>query len=151
MKAYTQQQADEMFADMDYNDKMQENKFRMEHLKERIEIVMLSDLFLSGAMLVYEIYASWQKYSGAMGMLAAIIYFVVTLFMAIVVISKRIPEMIFINVAFLIVLMLVKFSIVSLIITLTNVVFYFLIREINEMKKCEDYPTFATRRVRHRD
>lgn len=139
----------QIIEDIDYNNKMLDYQARLKKAKIQIETTALSNVFIAIVILIYEVYASWNSDNKLVGIPFAITVLVLTIALSSTIIVKRIPELFLINAAVYLITGLIASSLVPIIIALMDVAFYFLVREINEIKRLDGYPLFMRRNERN--
>lgn len=145
-----EQQTEEMFEDIEYNNKMIEYRFKFDNIKKRIDACSLSNIFIMGCMLLMEIFSLWNPNNKEMGIGLAFAIFIITVFISSAIIIKRVPELFLILAAVFIISEIIEFNLIQLILAVMNIAFYLISREIKEIKKLPGYPEFATRKIRHK-
>lgn len=145
-----EQQTEEMFEDIEYNNKMIEYRFKFDNIKKRIDASSLSNIFIMGCMLLMEIFSLWNPNNKEIGIGLGFVIFIITVFISSAIIIKRVPELFLILAAIFIVSELIEFNLIQLILAVMNIAFYLVSREIKEIKKLPGYPKFAPRKIRHK-
>lgn len=150
MSGYTEDQAREMFEDMEYNDRMTEYKFLYEKFKRRFTECTGASLFLAFFMPLFELMSSWDVPNMELGPGASLAVSAVMVILALAAHVKKLPELYILAGIVLILAGIIGGSFVYPIIGVMEIVFYFLTRGMNEVKTLPGYPAFALKQVRGR-
>lgn len=147
---YSARQANEMFEDIEYNDRMQALRGRMDRYKTLFNDLTLVELLFVLVLEVYNFLVATDKLFGTAG--ALVLLFAVP--MAFFVYSKREPY-VFLGITLLYLVLIPLGSgmsalLICIFLAALNVVFHVISRGILALKAEEGYPTFAPRRVRNK-
>ena len=148
MAQYTEEQAKAMFADMEYNDRMQEYKFLYEKFKRRFTECTGGSLFLTLFLPLYEVMNSWDIKGTEIGPAASIVVSAICFILAVAACVKKLPETYLVCGIVRIIAGILGRSFVYPIIGLMEIAFFFVTHGMNEVKKLPGYPAFALRQVR---
>lgn len=147
---YTPQQVAEMFEDIEYNERMQAMRGRMDKYKKLFNDLTLVENFFVLTLELYNMLAATDKLFGTAG--ALLLLAVVPL--SFVVYSKREPYVfLIIAVLYLLLIPLGKeknVAFICLIFAAVNIIFHVISRGILRLKEEEGYPAFAPRSVRNK-
>ncbi len=140
----------EMLEDISYNDRMKEYRKRYDRLKNEIITCSLASGGVIIAMLLFEIFNSWDPEKQGMGLFPIIIYTLICIPYLVIIIKKLTPKYFLLIASVSVLFAIVTLSLIPLILGIMNAAFFFVTKSMEEIKLLEGYPYFLPVKVRNK-